>query len=131
MLRILGIILFFICSVIESSYGSAYSDPHFVGDRRVIVHLMEWRYEDIAKECELFLGPYGYGGVQVSPVSENAVIDRRPWYERYQPVSYKLETRSGNEKQFRDMVDRCNRAGVRIYVDVVLNHMTGGSKGLL
>ncbi|ESP02078.1 hypothetical protein LOTGIDRAFT_185931, partial [Lottia gigantea] len=49
----------------------------------------------------------------------------RPWWERYQPVSYNLVTRSGNENAFRDMVSRCNNAGVRIYVDTVINHMTG------
>lgn len=62
---------------------------------------------------------------QVSPVQENAVIDERPWWERYQPVSYILSTRSGNESGFRDMTSRCNAAGVRIYVDTILNHMTG------
>src|SRR6218665_1236657 len=108
---------------------SDYSDPHFVGERSVITHLMEWKYTDIAAECERFLGPHGYGGVQLSPVNEHAVLDGRPWYERYQPVSYKLQTRSGDEHDFRNMVDRCNKAGVRIYVDIVLNHMTGGQKG--
>ncbi|KAL3246379.1 hypothetical protein MRX96_017842 [Rhipicephalus microplus] len=39
--------------------------------------------------------------------------------------SYKIGTRSGNETQFRDMVRRCNEAGVRVYVDVVINHMSG------
>lgn len=34
-------------------------------------------------------------------------------------------TRSGNEAEFRNMVYRCNKVGVRIYVDVILNHMTG------
>jgi len=37
----------------------------------------------------------------------------RPWEERYQPVSYNLVTRSGNEQEFSDMVDACNKAGVR------------------
>ena len=36
----------------------------------------------------------------------------RPWWERYQPVSYKLCTRSGNESEFKDMVTRCNNVGV-------------------
>jgi alpha-amylase len=122
--------IFFLHLVIQSSdANSPYSNPHFVDDRRVIVQLMEWKYDDIAKECEEFLGPYGYGGLQTSPVSENAVIDRRPWWERYQPVSYKLVTRSGNEEQFRNMVDTCNKAGVRVYIDIVINHMSGGSKG--
>ena len=31
----------------------------------VIVHLVEWKFDDIAKECERFLGPYGFAGVQV------------------------------------------------------------------
>lgn len=31
----------------------------------VIVHLFEWRFDDIAKECEQFLGPKGYAGIQV------------------------------------------------------------------
>lgn len=61
---------------------------------------------------------------QVSPVQENVVIDKRPWWERYQPISFRLTTRSGTEAEFRDMVCRCNRRGVRIYVDVILNHMS-------
>lgn len=48
----------------------------------------------------------------------------RPWWERYQPISYKLETRSGNEAAFADMTRRCNAVGVRIFVDILLNHMS-------
>lgn len=32
-------------------------------------------------------------------------------------------SRSGNDAQFRDMVARCNKVGVRIYADAVINHM--------
>ena len=49
----------------------------------------------------------------------------RPWWERYQPASYHLETRSGTEAEFETMVARCNAVNVRIYVDLVINHMTG------
>ncbi|EDW08396.1 alpha-amylase A [Drosophila mojavensis] len=104
---------------------------NYKSGRNGMVHLFEWKWDDIAAECENFLGPYGFGGVQVSPVNENAVIGSRPWWERYQPISYKLSTRSGNEQQFASMVRRCNDAGVRIYVDVVFNHMAadGGTSG--
>ena len=66
----------------------------------------------------------------MSPPYEHAVIwdPWRPWWERYQPVSYQLVSRSGNDAQFRDMVTRCNNAGVRIYVDAVINHMAAGGK---
>lgn len=98
-------------------------DSHFIGNRQGIVHLFEWKWLDIAKECEDFLGPKGFGGVQTSPANENAIVEGRPWFERYQPMSYKLETRSGNENDFKQMVERCRNAGVRIFVDIVVNHM--------
>lgn len=63
--------------------------------------------------------------MQVSPVQENLVINNRPWWERYQPISYLWITRSGTREEFVNMVARCNNAGVRIYVDVILNHMSG------
>jgi len=40
-------------------------DPN-CGGKTVIVHLFEWKWTDIAKECEQFLAPYGYCGVQVT-----------------------------------------------------------------
>ena len=90
----------------------AYADGH-----DGMVHLFEWHWSTIAEECENFLGPHRFGGVQVSPPNENRIVENppgnRPWWERYQPISYKLETRSGTRAQFIDMVERCNAVGVR------------------
>ena len=61
------------------------------------MHLFEWPWEAVGRECEEFLGPYGYCGVQVSPAQEH--IQGGEWWTRYQPVSYKLESRSGNRDQ--------------------------------
>lgn len=58
-------------------------------------------------------------------MNENLIMEKRPWYERYQPISYEIRTRSGDEAAFRDMVKRCNDVGVRIFVDTVFNHMSG------
>lgn len=80
----------------------------------------------MARECSDYLGPNGFGGVQVSPVTENVMAKGRPWWERYQPISYEIESRSGSEQEFRDMVYQCNKEGVRVYVDVILNHMSAG-----
>ncbi|XP_005388875.1 PREDICTED: pancreatic alpha-amylase isoform X3 [Chinchilla lanigera] len=106
-------------------------NPHTWQGRTAIVHLFEWRWADIAAECERYLAPKGFGGVQVSPPNENIIINNpyRPWWERYQPISYKLCSRSGNEDEFRNMVTRCNNVGVRIYVDAVINHMCGEGNG--
>src|SRR5918994_5120453 len=89
----------------------------------VFVHLFEWTWNDIAQECEDFLGPKGYFAVQISPPNEHRLLLGRPWYERYQPVSYKLTSRSGTRAELVEMIQRCHKAGVRIYADAVINHM--------
>lgn len=91
----------------------------------VVVHLFEWRWPDIASECESVLGPAGVAAVQVSPPQEHSIVPSRDWSQRYQPVSYSLgRSRSGTGTEFADMVTRCRVAGVGIIVDAVINHMT-------
>lgn len=91
----------------------------------VSVQLFEWSWSDVAKECESFLGPKGFRAVQVSPPNEH--ITGSQWWTRYQPVTYTLTSRSGNEAAFIDMVNRCNKQNVTIVVDAVINHMAAGS----
>lgn len=43
----------------------SHKSPQFADNRSTMVHLFEWTWKDIARECEEFLGPQGYGGVQV------------------------------------------------------------------
>ncbi|XP_052859934.1 alpha-amylase 4N-like [Anopheles cruzii] len=112
-----------ITDVPAAANSSDRKNPHFYPGHNVIVHLFEWKFEDIALECETVLGPAGFGGVQVSPVSEAIRAPNRPWWERYQPISYEIRSRSGDERQFAEMVHRCQRAQVRIYVDIIANHM--------
>jgi alpha-amylase len=91
----------------------------------VFVHLFDWRWADIATECENVLGPAGFAAVQVSPPQEHSITPSHDWSERYQPVSYSLaHSRSGTDVEFVDMVNRCQAVGVGIYVDAVINHMT-------
>src|SRR2546430_138201 len=92
----------------------------------VFVQLFEWKWQDIAAECESVLGPAGFKAVQISPPQEHSVQSPNyPWSERYQPVSYSIaRSRSGTGIEFADMVQRCKAAGVDIYVDAVINHMT-------
>ena len=48
----------------------AQKNPNAVDGRSGIVHLFEWKFSDIADECERFLAPRGYAGVQVGNVLE-------------------------------------------------------------
>jgi alpha-amylase len=91
----------------------------------VSVHLFEWRWVDIAAECETVLGPAGVKAVQISPPQEHSITPSYDWSERYQPVSYSLaRSRSGTGAELADMVTRCKNAGVDIIADAVINHMT-------
>jgi len=95
------------------------------GSSSAFVHLFEWPWADVAKECEQWLGPKGFTAVQVSPPNEH--ISGSAWWTRYQPVTYKLTSRSGDESAFADMVKRCRKVGVGIYADAVINHVAAGS----
>merc|ERR1739838_1131693 len=114
--------------LVAATGALGYTESHCRDQKQAIVHLFEWSHDAVADECEKVLGPKGYCGVQISPPNEH--IQGGRWWTRYQPVSYKLESRSGNRGQFESMVSRCNNAGVIVIVDVVINHMTGhGSSG--
>jgi alpha-amylase len=118
-----------------SMAGQAGAAPRIAGlppAGGVFVHLFEWKWTDVAAECENYLGPAGFAAVQVSPPSEHVVLasSHYPWWQRYQTVSYSLaQSRSGTQAEFADMVQRCARVGVGIYVDAVINHMTAGLVG--
>ncbi len=99
----------------------------------VFVHLFEWRWADIQKECA-YLAEKGYTAVQVSPPNEHLVPTENqggqaasdfPWWARYQPVTHlttAFTSRSGTWAEFQSMVTTCNALGVGIYVDAVINH---------
>ncbi|WP_163509505.1 alpha-amylase [Fodinicola acaciae] len=104
---------------------AAAAAPAYGGPRAGIVQLFQWPWTDVGRECTNFLGPKGVWAVQVTPPQEHARVSGDPWWEVYQPVSYRLDSRSGSRAQFAAMVNTCKAAGVVVIADVVLNHMTG------
>ncbi|HVN13610.1 MAG TPA: alpha-amylase family protein [Kineosporiaceae bacterium] len=112
--------------------GAGTASSSRVGTRDVIANLFEWNWISVARECSTVLGPKGYGGVQVAPPQDSlsrTATDTtsvlHPWWEVYQPVRYALTSRMGDEHQFEAMVATCRQAGVKVYVDAVVNNMTG------
>ncbi|KAF7296529.1 Alpha-amylase [Mycena chlorophos] len=100
-----------------------------------IVQLFEWPWDSVASECTSFIGPFGYGFVQVSPPQEHITgpewwtvrnYTRKPipsnvviiaWLQDYQPVSYNLTSKRGTREQFANMVSTCQSAGVGVIAD--------------
>jgi alpha-amylase len=91
--------------------------------------LFQWPWASVAAECTSVLGPKGFGAVQVSPPQEHVVLPDRgyPWWQDYQPVGYALVSRRGDRAAFAAMVETCHAAGVKVYVDAIVNHMAGGA----
>jgi len=89
----------------------------------VVIQLFQWNWDSIANECRDFIGPAGYGYVQVNPAAEH--IQGGQWWTDYQVVSYKLQSKRGTPQQYQNMVNACHAAGVRVVADIVFNHMSG------
>ncbi|ESK93505.1 alpha-amylase [Moniliophthora roreri MCA 2997] len=97
------------------------------GSKSVIIQMFEWSWDSVASECTNFIGPAGYGFVQVSPPAEH--VQGSQWWTDYQPVSYTLTSKRGNRQQFQNMVSACHAAGVKVIADTILNHMAGSDSG--
>lgn len=90
------------------------------------VQMFHWRWSDVAKECRDWLGPQGYAAVQISPPS--AAQRGVNWYDIYQPVDFTdFNSKMGSAAELDNMVRQCHAAGVRVYADVVINHLAAGS----
>ncbi|KIJ56431.1 carbohydrate-binding module family 20 protein, partial [Sphaerobolus stellatus SS14] len=95
----------------------------------VIIQMFEWTWDSVAAECTNFIGPAGYGFVQVSPPQEH--IQGSQWWTDYQPVSYILTSKRGNRQQFSNMISTCHAAGVRVIADTLFNHMVSSGSSVV
>ncbi|GJE98243.1 glycoside hydrolase family 13 protein [Phanerochaete sordida] len=95
--------------------------------KNVIVQMFEWTWDSVAVECTSFLGPAGYGYVQVSPAQEH--VQGPEWWTDYQPVSYTLTSKRGKRDQYANMINACHAAGVGVIADTIFNHMSGSDDG--
>ena len=112
------------------------SEEYENGLRGSIVELFGWPYEDIAEECE-FIGHVGYLGVKIYSPNEHiltydTVEDNviNPWWYITHTVSYKLDSRLGDKKQLKCMINTCRKYNVRVYANVHINHMTEGGNDM-
>ncbi len=87
------------------------------------LQMFGWNWNSIAKECTTVLGPAGIDWIQTMPPQDH--ITGAAWWTHYQPTSYSLNSYMGTREQFANMVSTCNKAGVNVVTDAVLNHMAG------
>lgn len=126
--RLLCLLLILTLSACTSPQPEAGERDLDQDDPGVIVHLFQWPWASVATECTTVLGPAGVAAVQISPPQEHRLLPDKafPWYQDYQPVSYRLTSRRGDRTAFAAMVTACHAAGVKVYADAVINHMAAG-----
>ncbi|ORT48537.1 alpha-amylase [Vibrio sp. qd031] len=90
----------------------------------VILHAFDWPYQLITERAEQ-IHLLGYKTVLISPPMKSFVHESgTKWWQRYQPQDYRvIENQLGNTLDFKKMVKTLEQHGLRVYVDVVFNHM--------
>ena len=89
----------------------------------VILHAFDWKYKDIAQNAQA-IRDAGYRSVLVSPPLKSERSPDCPWYKLYQPQDFRvIDNCSGNKQEFVAMIDALKAKDVRVYADIVVNHM--------
>ena len=90
----------------------------------VILHAFDWPYAYIAANAQA-ISKLGYRSVLVSPAMKSFKHDEgTDWWQRYQPQDYRvIDNQLGNTQIFAEMIKTLEQYGVRVYADVVFNHM--------
>jgi alpha-amylase len=86
----------------------------------VILHAFNWRYADVQARADQIQAA-GYRMVLVAPAYKS---EGGAWWARYQPQDLRLVHHPlGDTTAFRNMVTALQQRGIRVYADVVMNHM--------
>lgn len=90
----------------------------------VILHAFDWPYSEVAVRAEE-IAALGYRSVLVSPpMKSHKLAGGTDWWQRYQPQDYRIiDNQLGNTRDFSNMIQALARYKVRVYADVVFNHM--------
>ena len=97
-----------------------------------ILHAWSWSFNTIKENLQT-IKDAGYTSIQTSPINECKVGEdggmeiygKGKWYYHYQPTDYKIGNyQLGTEEEFKSMCDEAKKLGLKIIVDVPLNHVS-------
>ena len=100
-----------------------------------ILHAWNWSYNTI-KENMATIARCGYTAVQTSPIQQSKSTVKNgawssDWYMLYQPVSFSIAADSylGTKEEFAEMCQEAENYGVKVVVDIVVNHLGNDTTG--
>jgi alpha-amylase len=87
-----------------------------------ILHAFDWKYSDVANNAKQ-IADNGFGAVLIAPPLYSLETGA-DWWQRYQPKDYRiLRSYLGNKKDIQQAISELHKYGVKIYADIVFNHM--------
>jgi alpha-amylase len=95
----------------------------------VVLHAFDWPYTRVTEHASE-IARLGYKAVLVVPPVKSG--SDCAWYFRYQPQDYRvIDHCRGNTETFKAMVIALRDQNVKVYADIVLNHMANERDGAL
>jgi alpha-amylase len=95
----------------------------------VIFHAFNWHYQEIIDRVEE-IRDAGYGAILIPPPLYSDPNGDQ-WWQRYQPKDYRvLLSHLGGKKELQELIKKCHGTNpkIRVYVDVVINHMANEAR---
>ncbi|MFH2057321.1 MAG: alpha-amylase family glycosyl hydrolase [Pseudomonadota bacterium] len=88
----------------------------------VILHAFNWKYQDIIDKLQNIVDSC-FGAILIAPpLYSDPNADA--WWQRYQPKDYRiLVSYLGNKADLENLLAKAHDKGIRVYADIVLNHM--------
>ena len=94
-----------------------------------VLHAFDWPYSRVTEQATE-IANLGYKAVLVVPPLKSG--SDCAWYIRYQPQDYRvIDHCRGNTETFKAMVLALRNKNVKVYADLVLNHMANERNGAL
>jgi alpha-amylase len=95
--------------------------------RDVIFHAFNWQYQELINAVEK-IHDAGYGAILIPPPLYSNP-EGEQWWQRYQPKDYRvLLSHLGGKKALQELIAKCHQTKLRVYVDLVINHMANENR---
>lgn len=85
-----------------------------------ILHAFNWSFNSIIENIHEIKNA-GYYAILTSPITFS---EGKEWWQRYQPLDFRIiYSPLGGKREFKALTEIAHQLDIKIYVDVVINHM--------
>lgn len=122
-LLLLATLFLLLCPDAKAQTKNDYGLPEKIPDGNIL-HCFSWPMKNIIEELPN-IAASGFGAIQISPLQRPDIDEGRKWYEIYLPYDYHVMNSPGmgSKDDLKKLCAEADKYGIKIVVDVVLNHV--------